>query len=88
MNRLLKPKDVAELLGCQLSTVYSWAGQGKIPAYKLNGSVRFDSKEVERWVKDNRIQPVDPAQVKRALKPKDEVDVDAIVKRTIDSFRN
>lgn len=85
---LLTPKQVAVLLNCQPSTVYAWAGSGKIPAFKLNGCLRFDSKEVEEWVERNRLKPVDIGkEAKRIFASTHEVDVDAIVRKSIDSVR-
>lgn len=85
---LLTPKQVAELLNCQPSTVYAWAGSGKIPAFKLNGCLRFDSKEVEEWVERNRLKSVDIGkEAKRILASTHDVDVDAVVRKSIDSVR-
>lgn len=46
----LKIKDVAELLSISPTTVRRWLGEGKIPAYRLNGQYRFSRSEIEDWV--------------------------------------
>lgn len=51
MNKLLKPEEVAELLGVRLSTIYQWTHLGFIPHAKLRRFVRFDLEEIEKWVK-------------------------------------
>jgi excisionase family DNA binding protein len=51
MNKLLKPEEVAELLGVRLSTIYQWTHLGFIPHAKLGRFVRFDIDEIEKWVK-------------------------------------
>ncbi|WP_447987509.1 helix-turn-helix domain-containing protein [Nitrospira sp. Nam74] len=54
-NDLLLPQEVAEMLRIALSTVYAWATNGKLPAHKLNGVVRFSKTEIRRWIEDNSI---------------------------------
>jgi excisionase family DNA binding protein len=52
MERLLRPKEVAALLGVTDSTIYAWLhrGQGS-PVVKLpSGSIRFRRQAVEAWV--------------------------------------
>lgn len=88
MNQLLKPKQVAALLNCSLSSVYDWAAQGTIPALKLNGCLRFDPDEVEEWVRQGRLKPEDiDRRVRKILKPAREVDVNAVVRKAIDSSK-
>lgn len=47
---ILTVKDVSNLLKIKTSTVYAWAEQGKIPARKLNGSLRFLEHEIMVWM--------------------------------------
>ena len=49
--RLLTVKQVAELIQAKSSTVYSWAEQGLIPSFKVNGLLRFDETDVLAWLK-------------------------------------
>lgn len=51
----LKIKDVAELLNISPTTVRRWLGDGKIPAYKLNGQYRFSRSEIEDWVMQQKL---------------------------------
>lgn len=50
--RLLTVKEVADLMRAKPTTVYSWAEQGLIPCFKLNGLLRFDEGEISRWIND------------------------------------
>ena len=52
--RLLKVDDVAEILGMHPQTVYRMARQGKIPSVKIGRSLRFDSEEIEEWIKGRK----------------------------------
>jgi excisionase family DNA binding protein len=47
---LLTIKELAEQLRIRPSTLYSWAAQGKIPCRKIHGLVRFDQKDIDRWL--------------------------------------
>lgn len=38
---LLNPHQVAKLLNVRRSTVYIWTSQGRLPAIRLNGRLRF-----------------------------------------------
>lgn len=55
MERLLKPEEVAELLGVKLSTIYQWTHQGFIPHVKIGKLVRFREGEVMRWVEKKAV---------------------------------
>lgn len=52
-DRLLKPAEVAALLGMRLSTVYGWAYQRRLATVKLGRTLRFRLSEVERFVRQN-----------------------------------
>ena len=47
MERLLCPKDLAQILNVKLGTVYSWLSRGvDLPPYvKIQGSTRWREKE-------------------------------------------
>jgi excisionase family DNA binding protein len=50
MVRIVTVKEVATLLKLKESTVCALAAAGKLPAFKLGKSWRFDMEEVERWI--------------------------------------
>ena len=53
--KLLTPKEVAEMLRVSVKTVYSWVNSGRIPYYKLAGSVvRFKEDEILKWIEESR----------------------------------
>ena len=56
MTTLLTIKQVAVWLNMRPSTLYAWAGQGKIPCRKIHGLIRFDPDEVMQWVNSFRAQ--------------------------------
>src|SRR4030065_2806386 len=80
-------KDVAGLLRAQPSSFYAWAKEGKIPAYKINGLLRFDLSEIREWIGKSRIQPVDTDKLARKLiNPVRSVDIDRIVRLAVDTI--
>ena len=53
MNQLLKPQELADLLGVPISFVYDRTRQNSpdsIPHFKLGKYVRFDLAHVQDWV--------------------------------------
>lgn len=51
--QLLKPNDVARLLGVSRAWVYEAAKTGRIPALRVggeNGPLRFVPDDIERWL--------------------------------------
>jgi excisionase family DNA binding protein len=47
---LLTIKQVSEWLNIKSSTLYLWAGQGKIPCRKIHGLIRFDRDKITGWL--------------------------------------
>jgi excisionase family DNA binding protein len=57
MEKLLKPEEVSEMLGIQLSTVYNWTYSGKrgyrkIPFIKIGSCLRFKASDIEKWLNE------------------------------------
>ena len=44
-------QDVAAYLRVKPKTIYAWAGEGRIPAVKLNSLLRFKRDEIDSWAK-------------------------------------
>ncbi len=53
----LKIKDVAELLSVSETTIRRWIAEGKIPVYRIYHQYRFDSTEIEEWMRHCKVQP-------------------------------
>ena len=47
---MLTIKKVAEILSVTERTVYFWAKEGEIPAYKVGNSWRFREDEIREWL--------------------------------------
>ena len=51
-RRLLRLRDVAELLDVCETTVYVMAADGRLPAFKVGRQWRFPAEEIERFIAD------------------------------------
>lgn len=50
--RLVTVKELSKLLNVNEKTLYQWAGECVIPSIKMNGCLRFDMDDIEKWIKD------------------------------------
>ncbi len=58
VNKLLSYRQVSDVLGVKLGTVYSWVSRNRIPHIKLGPRcVRFDAELLQDWVASHRVAP-------------------------------
>lgn len=76
-GKLLKPTEVARMLGVSRSWLYAAAAEGRIPSIRLGGPegpLRFAPEDLERWLEQARAgwRPGDSAQatLSRAAGPR------------------
>ena len=50
----LKVAEVAELFGVTPQHIYKMAASGRIPSFRISGSVRFDPDELAAWLKEKQ----------------------------------
>jgi excisionase family DNA binding protein len=67
MERLLNMVEVAEMLGVEESTVYSWTHRKTIPHIKIGRLLRFRESDIAAWLED---KAVNQWPAKTVLKPK------------------
>ena len=88
MNPLLTPKQVAKLLSCTPSTIYSWVAGGTIPYYKIGRLIRFKLEDIEGWLEELRKDTSLPV-----IKPKintlktSSCDVNDVIRKAIDEVK-
>jgi len=51
----LKVVEVAKLFGVTPQHIYKMAASGRIPSFRISGSVRFDPDEVAAWLKEKQV---------------------------------
>ena len=53
-QKLLKPEQVAEILGVTKTSVYRYAKQGLLPYHQFGRSVRFSEEDLAKFLKRTR----------------------------------
>ena len=84
----LDVREVAHYLKLRPSTIYSMAGNRKIPFYRIGRQLRFRKFEIDEWAQGLK-QPAVDAKVEArkvisSLQRRPNLDVDRIVKKAID----
>ena len=50
MDRIMTVRETAEYLRMNRMTIYRLAQEGRIPAFKVGGSWRFDRDGIDHWI--------------------------------------
>jgi excisionase family DNA binding protein len=74
----LDVRSLSRYLNIKPSTLYAWVAQGRIPALKIHGLVRFRLADIQGWLKSFEKEP--PSSVGQASQ-RGRADVDTIVAR-------
>ena len=91
--QLMSLPEVATYLGMAERTIYVWAQQGKIPAFKLGTSWRFRRSEIDAWLETQRSGPdfstgrrplVDPVEPAMTRSMREKTGRDAVEKQITD----
>ncbi|MBM3282764.1 helix-turn-helix domain-containing protein [Candidatus Gottesmanbacteria bacterium] len=87
----LNIRQIADYLGIKASTIYSLVERKGIPHYRVGRLVRFRKTEVDEWMAGQRKVVVDVKmevkEVLRSIEKKSDLNVDRIVKKSIDEVR-
>jgi excisionase family DNA binding protein len=51
IDHALTVKELAPMLSLSLTLLYNRAREGRIPSYRIGGSVRFDPHAVAEWLR-------------------------------------
>ena len=52
------PDELAEFLSVSKATVYRLVGRRKLPFHRIGGMLRFKEQDIEKYLEDERIEPV------------------------------
>ncbi len=84
-------QDATGYLKVRASTVYSLVEQNEIPHYRVGRQIRFRKSEIDKWMEEHKRPAVDvrveAKNVFRSIEKKGDLDVNAIVKKTIEDER-
>lgn len=53
-DEILTLKEVADYLKLAEKTAYRLAAEGKLPGFKVGGSWRFKTEDIERWIEEKK----------------------------------
>lgn len=53
-EEILTLKEVAVYLKLAEKTAYKLAADGKLPGFKVGGSWRFKSEDIEKWIENRK----------------------------------
>lgn len=57
-RRFVGVDELAVYLDISLNTVYTWVCLKKVPYIKMGRLVKFDLVEIEKWVRQKRIEEI------------------------------
>lgn len=57
-KQYLSPKELSQYMGVSVHTVYLWIALRKIPYTKIGKLVRFNSAEIDAWLKLQHVEPL------------------------------
>ena len=55
-KNILTIKEIAEILSMSPSGVYQWVAAKKIPYIKVGSIIRFDRREIDKWLENNSVE--------------------------------
>jgi len=55
MKELMTIDDLSEYLKLSKPKLYPMIRQGKIPGFKIDGSLRFCKADIDKWLEEKRI---------------------------------
>lgn len=55
-RRFASITELSEYLNISRYTLYSWVSRKKIPHFKINGTLRFDMRDIEKWLKEKNVE--------------------------------
>jgi excisionase family DNA binding protein len=88
MNPLFSIKELSSYLGIKEKTLYAKVSAKEIPHYKIDRLVRFKKEEIDRWIEEKKVEPVNPEQIANKIVKKlnnPNINIDAILKNAIEN---
>ncbi|MFH1614491.1 MAG: helix-turn-helix domain-containing protein [Planctomycetota bacterium] len=56
-ERWVSIDEISEHLGVKKDTIYKWVAKKKMPAHKVGRLLKFQIKEVDRWIREGKASP-------------------------------
>ena len=59
MRKLLSIQETADYLGISITTLYTWVCKRKIPFVKVGKLVKFEDRDLNKWIAKRRVTTAD-----------------------------
>jgi excisionase family DNA binding protein len=82
--------ELSQYLNIKKSTLYSNVKSGGLPHYKVGRLLRFKKEDADRWMENNRREPIDlDLRTREIFKKRNgsPIDIGSVIKKTIDEVR-
>ena len=56
--KYLNVQELASHINVKVKTIYSWISLKEIPYFKLGRLVRFEKDEIDRWLEQKKVDPI------------------------------
>ncbi len=71
-DELMTTRELQEFLRLDRTTIYNLLSEGKLPGFKVGGQWRFSRREIEAWLREQRVvPPAAPVQPSAEVLPTD-----------------
>jgi excisionase family DNA binding protein len=100
MKEYISIEELSEYIGIKKSTLYATVANGQIPFYRIGRLIRFKKTEIDHWLGSLRQEPTcamngrsndgkirTPAIHRKAFKNTKGVEIDAVIRKAIDTTR-
>jgi excisionase family DNA binding protein len=77
-REVMDVRQAAEYLGISADTLYRYASEGSVPAFRLGNRWRFKKSRLDTWMDAQSNQPVSNAAAPSLVKPKQRKPVRAV----------
>lgn len=85
MKEYLTIDDLSQILSIKRATLYSKVSHGEIPHYKIGHLVRFKKEDIDSWLEGLKQNSVDVKEKAKKIIKSVNMDIDRLVKKTIES---
>ena len=55
-RQLINIRELAELTGLSVGTLYQWVSQRRIPFVKVGRLTKFDIRDIDEWIEGNKVR--------------------------------
>lgn len=91
LSSFLNVKEISSYLSLRASTIYSMVEERRIPHYRIGRKIRFKKSVIDQWMEQQKQEVVEirveARKILGSIKKKGGLDLDKIVKNSIDEAK-